>query len=188
MRQMDFLSDGGRRKRFSASFRAVEKTRNVWFSNRDRRSGAIGRVSAGRPLLLAGARISICARLVGWSRRRPGFCSRSVVGGDGASTLVRGHPGAQSGIAVPRAPGYASRVPRVVRRFCGFFWTCRGGSARGRARRAGRRGPRAAGRCDVRATCENASASMYHELLYVWHDCCMGDSSSGLPVARAYRQ
>ena len=64
----------------------------------------------------------------------PGVCSRSVVGGDGASTLVRGHPGAQSGIAVPRAR-FASRVPRVVRRFCGVFWTIVPGAAsRGPAR------------------------------------------------------
>jgi hypothetical protein len=114
------------------------------------------------------------ARPVGWSRRRPGFCSRSVVGGDGASTLVRGHPGAQSGIAVPRAPGSPPASRGSLGGSVGFS---------GRAG-AVRRGPRAPA---ARGLARPGGATLERRAKMTRHQCTMSYCTFGMIAAWAIR-
>ena len=116
----------------------------------------------------------------GWSRRRPGFCSRSVVGGDGASTLVRGHPGAQSGIAVPRAPGSPPASRGSLGGSVGF-------SGRAGARspvRAHRGGARGRGGSRGRA---RGGATLERRAKMTRHQCTMSYCTFGMIAAWAIR-
>jgi len=175
MRQMDFLSDGGRRKRFSASFRAVEKTRNVWFSNRDRRSGAIGRVSAGKPLLLAGARISICAGpaggLLALGRRR-GRCLDPRARPPGGAVRNRG----------PARAGFASRASRgSLGGSVGFSGRA---GARSPVRAHDRGGARGRGGSRGRA---RGGATLERRAKMTRHQCTMSYCTFGMIAAWAIR-
>jgi len=78
----------------------------------------------------------------------------------------------------PARAGFASRVPRVVRRFCGFFWTCRRAVAGPRAGARGRGGSR--GRARGGATLERRAKMTRHQ-------CTMSYCTFGMIAAWAIR-